>query len=362
MFNHLTLYSMLRRLTHVVAVIPIAVSLALPVIPTSAQIADPCPAIDSPGCSFGLPAFQYQLRLTEMLAHPSPNVRPLQVDTKELNNFSFYKLINGPTPIYNAPGGALINTIAAGFNYVGVLATQGDYAEIDTNQWTLKKNLQATDASSYTGVLLDQPLSYPMGWVLEPIRASALPGSDPADGAPYIARYTRVNIFATKHVGSWDWYLIGPGQWLEQRKIARALSVKRPDGVKGRWVAVDLYEQVLVAYQDDQMVFTTLVASGLPHWDTNLGLFHIWLRAKETPMSGAMGRPDFYSLQSVPWAMFFDQDISLHGTYWHDGFGYRHSHGCVNMSITDAQWIFTWTDGFYANTAVDVWTSGQYNT
>ncbi len=116
----------------------------------------------------------------------------------------------------------------------------------------------------------------------------------------------------------------------------------------------------VVAYEDDRMVFTTLISSGLPKWSTNEGLFRIWTRAHADTMSGAMGRPDFYYLQAVPYVMYFDDSISLHGTYWHDGFGYRHSHGWVNMSITDAHWIFDWTDNFYYDMWVDVWASGQY--
>lgn len=322
--------------------------------------ADPCAAADATGCSFGLPTFQYQLLLADMLAHPTPNARPLQIDTNELNKFAFYKLIGGATPLFNGPGGGQVDTINAGFNFVTPLAAQGDFVEIEPGKWTLTKYLAPAHASQYAGVLIDQPLAYPMAWVLLPTKPSAIPGQPPDAKTPIVDRYTRVNIFATKHVGDWDWYLIGPGQWLEQRRIARVLPAQKPDGVKGRWVAVDLYEQALVAYQDDQMVFATLISSGLPKWDTNLGLFHIWTRAASTAMSGAMGRPDFYYLQAVPWVMYFDHDISLHGTYWHDGFGYRHSHGCVNMSITDAHWMFDWTNGFYADTFVYVWTSGQY--
>jgi lipoprotein-anchoring transpeptidase ErfK/SrfK len=57
-------------------------------------------------------------------------------------------------------------------------------------------------------------------------------------------------------------------------------------------------------------------------------------------MSGATGAPSAYALQSVPWVQYFDESISLHGTYWHDTFGYRHSHGCVNLSISDARWVY----------------------
>jgi len=40
--------------------------------------------------------------------------------------------------------------------------------------------------------------------------------------------------------------------------------------------------------------------------------------------------------------MYFNRDMALHGAYWHDGFGYRRSHGCVNMTITDAHWLYNW--------------------
>ncbi len=352
---------MLRRFSIIRVFVLIAIIVSGLSAATAAHADDACAAADSEGCSFGLPTFQYQALLGQMLAHPTPNVRPLQIDQNELTAFAFYKLVGGATPLYDAPNGNQVDTLNAGFNYVTVISRQGDFVQISPGRWTTSKYLAATRASDYGGVLIDEKPAYPMAWVLLPTKPSAVPGVKPADGTPITLRYTRVNIFATKTVGSWDWYLVAPGQWLEQRRVARVLPTARPDGVKGRWVAVDLYEQVLVAYEDDRMVFTTLISSGLPKWDTNIGVFHIWARSHSTEMSGAMGRPDFYSLQAVPWVMYFDHDISLHGTYWHDGFGYRHSHGCVNMSITDAHWIFQWTSGFYFDTNVDVWSSGQYS-
>ncbi|HRF96223.1 MAG TPA: L,D-transpeptidase, partial [Aggregatilineales bacterium] len=43
-----------------------------------------------------------------------------------------------------------------------------------------------------------------------------------------------------------------------------------------------------------------------------------------------------------PWTMYFDEGRALHGAYWHDGFGFRRSHGCVNLSITDARLLYDW--------------------
>ena len=60
-----------------------------------------------------------------------------------------------------------------------------------------------------------------------------------------------------------------------------------------------------------------------------------------------------YSLHDVPWAQFFFENFGLHGVYWHDRFGNRRSHGCVNLAPIDARWIFDWTkprlpDGWWA--------------
>ncbi|MBC7814681.1 MAG: L,D-transpeptidase, partial [Burkholderiales bacterium] len=83
---------------------------------------------------------------------------------------------------------------------------------------------------------------------------------------------------------------------------------------------------------------------------------------------GAEGQSDFYFLEEVPWTMYFDNDIGLHGTYWHDGFGYRRSHGCVNLSITDANWLFQWAESEFdpnvpddLGAAVYVYSSGDYS-
>ena len=71
-------------------------------------------------------------------------------------------------------------------------------------------------------------------------------------------------------------------------------------------------------------------------------------------MSGSEGEPDYYYLQDIPYTMYFDDNIALHGTYWHESFGFRKSHGCVNLSVTDAEWLYDWT------TIEDSYTSGDY--
>jgi lipoprotein-anchoring transpeptidase ErfK/SrfK len=105
---------------------------------------------------------------------------------------------------------------------------------------------------------------------------------------------------------------------------------------------VNLFEQTLAAYVGDRMVYATLVSSGLPGWNTPPGLFQVWQKVKAGKMSGAENRPDYYFLEDVPWSLYFNQDVALHGAYWHNSFGYKHSHGCVNLAPLDAKWLFEW--------------------
>ncbi|WKZ37905.1 MAG: L,D-transpeptidase [Anaerolineales bacterium] len=50
-----------------------------------------------------------------------------------------------------------------------------------------------------------------------------------------------------------------------------------------------------------------------------------------------------YSTPAVPWCTFIQGGVAIHGAHWHNAFGERRSHGCVNVLPEDAKWIFRWT-------------------
>ena len=53
---------------------------------------------------------------------------------------------------------------------------------------------------------------------------------------------------------------------------------------------------------------------------------------------------DDYDLPGVPWTMYFTDDgAAIHGAYWHDEFGFQHSHGCVNLPLNLARKLYEWT-------------------
>jgi lipoprotein-anchoring transpeptidase ErfK/SrfK len=55
-----------------------------------------------------------------------------------------------------------------------------------------------------------------------------------------------------------------------------------------------------------------------------------------------MSGPGYY-LPAVPYVMYFYKDYGIHGTYWHNNFGTPMSHGCVNMSIPDSEWVYNFS-------------------
>jgi hypothetical protein len=41
--------------------------------------------------------------------------------------------------------------------------------------------------------------------------------------------------------------------------------------------------------------------------------------------------------------LFAEGGVAIHSTFWHNNYGVPVSHGCVNVTPEDAQWIFRWT-------------------
>jgi lipoprotein-anchoring transpeptidase ErfK/SrfK len=106
-----------------------------------------------------------------------------------------------------------------------------------------------------------------------------------------------------------------------------------------RWIDVDLSEQMTYAYEGDQIVASFLVSTGIWQHPTVTGQFHIYVKYLFADMAG----PGYY-LPDVPYVMYFYDGYGLHGTYWHHNFGTPMSHGCINLTIPDAEWLFYWAD------------------
>jgi lipoprotein-anchoring transpeptidase ErfK/SrfK len=235
---------------------------------------------------------------------------------------------------------------------------------LEYNQWVREEDFTPAQMSSFSGFEIYSQPQRPFGWMVTDFAYSDAPGAEPSPSAIKLARHSSVQIYdAVVDDEGWIWYDIGQGRWMRQTYMSIIEVKPRPEevGENEYWVEVDLYEQNFAAYEGDRMVYAGLVSSGLNRWPTNEGLFQVWDRWLMTEMSGAEGKVDYYVVEDVPHTMYFDYDIALHGAYWHDRYGYKHSHGCVNMAPRDAEWIWYWSEQAPNDLWVWVHTSDPHN-
>jgi len=113
--------------------------------------------------------------------------------------------------------------------------------------------------------------------------------------------------------------------------------------VPNKWIAVDLTKQWAYAYQDGQQVFDAPVSTGKDGFNTPVGEFAIYTKLPLQTMTGE-ANGESWEVPDVPHVMYFNGDVALHGTYWHNlfGTGVRLSHGCVNLPLDKAAWLYNW--------------------
>lgn len=133
--------------------------------------------------------------------------------------------------------------------------------------------------------------------------------------------------------------------------LVAAPQVPDDVGPNEKWIDVDLGRQLLVAFEGKHPVYGTRVSSGRrTPWDpehdhpTPTGTFRIYEKHVSTTMDGDVASDGPYSIEDVPWVMYFQGSYALHGAFWHNGFGSPRSHGCVNLSPIDARELFFWTE------------------
>ena len=112
-------------------------------------------------------------------------------------------------------------------------------------------------------------------------------------------------------------------------------------------IEVHLDKQELLAYEDQTQVYATHVSSGrrlYGRYTTPLGRFITFHKRHTRHMAAGNLAAGGYDLPGVPWVTYITKGgVSFHGTFWHNDFGTPHSHGCINLSVEDAKWLYRWT-------------------
>jgi hypothetical protein len=243
-------------------------------------------------------------------------------------------------------------SFSSGFVYVSYIdrvdTGKGIYYLLQNGSWIPGKGARVGEYSTFQGLQFrSTPLNafaWPLPFYIDSIPVYSAPGYNAPLTDKYLYPYVDiVQVYDTQTVDGADWNLIGPDEWVEARIFAMVTpNPTPPEGVTtGRWIDIDLAEQTLAVYDNYQLVFATVIASGLEPFYTRPGLFQIYSK-KETETMSTSDISDFYYLDNVPWTMYYDKARALHGAYWRTRFGYPQSHGCVNLSVGDSHWLFNW--------------------
>ena len=139
-----------------------------------------------------------------------------------------------------------------------------------------------------------------------------------------------------------------------------------PNAPGRKWIEISLSQQTLWAHQGNTVISSTLVSTGLDPNGTETGRFYVRYKLEKQDMIGttnpdgevvAIGREaeeaaengetpadeTEYSVDDVPDVMYFNLEAeALHGAYWHNNFGSKMSHGCVNLPLYFSAWLYGW--------------------
>jgi hypothetical protein len=140
------------------------------------------------------------------------------------------------------------------------------------------------------------------------------------------------------------WVVLGPGRYVREDDLAQLRPAPPPRRLEPDepWIAIDIEEQLLHAYEGERLVRVVPCSTG-KGGNTKRGVYRIqWKRRMQT-MRLKLGH---VRVEDVQYVMYYDRkrSIAIHTAYWHRRFGRPASHGCVNLPRDDARWLFDWSE------------------
>jgi len=253
--------------------------------------------------------------------------------------------------------------------------------------------LKPDTGSPWHGFEIHDPAELPMAFVREQGATSFRLGEGKASPGEDLEHRARLPLTGKqKRVGGERYYALREGGWVRASDVGLVVAPSRfpkaaDDGEK--WIEVSISQQTLVLWEGKRPVYATLVSTGRKEYPTVTGTYRIYNKhitatmdsneasdvgggstrtasasdagsARESKSSGSSGAvprkgdgeygvtkrrgEGTYQLRDVPYIQYFEKGFALHVAYWHDKFGQRRSHGCINLSPIDGHRIFHWTE------------------
>jgi hypothetical protein len=268
----------------------------------------------------------------------------------------------------------IVQRMAKGF-YLGldkeVHAFAGGFWRTTLGMFVAKEHILVHDPKvEFEGVWLNAPgeaRHLPLGWITNPHQWKYTFDDPKMLRHEHVDRFTIVQLTGKKQVvDDKTYWETGEGWWMRSMDGTVTNPGPPPKNIAPgeKWIDVNLGLQSLVAYEGETPVFATIISSGRHDDDpvkdhhTRPGDFRVREKHISATMDSDTATDGPYSIEDVPWIMYFDGSTALHGAFWHSRFGHERSHGCVNMTPHDAHELFGWVgpklpDGWHGVRATD---------
>ena len=255
-----------------------------------------------------------------------------------------YYVVDRPTRTLNDPPRDLLPGF--GFEITQVRKASGGKIAISRLGQVIRfSDLKRAQPSAFAGVHNPDP-RLRLAFV---VRQRADIREAPSPTAAVVTRAPRHAVLTLKtHDGPAGYYATTAG-WVAAEDVRVPQLAAPPAGAAQAavWINVDLRTQTLVAYVGSKPVFTTLISAGVgapgSAFATPVGLHHIIAKQRAATMDNLEHTNVVpYHYETVPHTQFIGR-VALHGVFWHDDFGYAKSHGCINLSLADAAFLFELT-------------------
>ncbi len=180
--------------------------------------------------------------------------------------------------------------------------------------------------------------------------AVSLPAED-GYGADNVAKVVKAfgkALAAGEGVDTVFTYDVLPATWEDRPALpgTERLLYRPAEGEK--WIDLDLTNASVTAYEGDQIVAgPSLMVPGDPLTPTVTGEYNVYLKYEIQDMRGENYDGSKYVTKDVPWVTYFYGGYGFHGAPWRSSFGWNGpggSHGCINMEVADAKFIYDWAD------------------
>lgn len=142
--------------------------------------------------------------------------------------------------------------------------------------------------------------------------------------------------------GRFSYRTVAP-TWTNRTVAVGAEWLAYPAAPGEKWIDVNLGRHTITAFVGASVVMGPVaMVNGAPATPTVVGTFHVYNKKPLMTMRGFNTDGTRYEVPNVPWSSFFHAGYALHGAPWRSSFGYAASHGCVNLPVGVAKWVYDW--------------------